>query len=62
MCNACEDPRDAVADVSRALGGLAILVSEARDANGVDLAPLLYMLSDRLEPAAMALQHYQPKP
>ena len=61
MCKACNDPRDAVADVSRALNGLAILVAEARDYSNADLAPLLYMLSDRLEPAASELQHYQRK-
>lgn len=57
-----QDPRDAIIDVARGLDGIVDLLTECeRDVGRTGLEFLLRFLLERLEPAAQALQDYQPR-
>lgn len=65
MCNRCnEDPRDNIIDAERALAGLSIMLSELGDNSQVraaDVAPILSLIIDRMDGAAIAIQGYVPR-
>lgn len=57
-----QDPRDAIIDVARGLDGIVDLLTECdRDVSRTGLEYLLRFLLERLEPAADAIQNYQPR-
>ena len=61
----CEDPRDSIAHAEAALGGLRIMLSQQPLSESVsphDVAALVGLIHDRLQPAVEAIQTYVPRP
>ncbi len=62
MADPFDDPRDAIIDVARGLDGLVDLLTEGnREVSRLGIEYLLRLLLERLEPAAEAIQGYQPR-
>lgn len=63
MCT--EDPRDSLAHAEAALCGLRIMLSQQPLGESVsphDVAALVGLIHDRLQPAVEAVQTYVPRP